>query len=165
MSVCNVLWQIHVDHWVAFSSFNMYICIPLQLLSLREKSGDSGHDVGHQSSSLSLSTSSRPFSYTTTLGGYSSLSSTLPPYPSSSLSLRPLPVSSLSTASLPPTSSPSLEPFKLTFSLPSAAGSDQTALPSSITSSPDPSLAVNTDETTGTCTCVHAYQNWFAYRL
>ena len=122
--------------------------LPLQLLSLREQSEDLGHTLLGKPSAPSLSTYTRPFSHTSTLGGYPSLSSTLPPFttsyksPYSLSSLSTLPPSTLppstlppstfspstfSPSTLPPSTSVSLEPFKLTFSLPSSSSSSSTA--------------------------------------
>ena len=124
-------WNLHEDSTLLY---HLLLPLPLplplplsQVLSLRDQlresgSGTDGHLPGSLSQpSLSLSSYSRPSSYTTSLGGYPSLSSTLPPYPSS---LPPLSTSTLPAypSSLPPLSSaPSLEPFKLSFSLPSAS--------------------------------------------
>ena len=118
-----------------------------QLLDLRGPSEEKGSG-GLTTSPLSLYT--RPSSYTSTLGGYSSHSSTLLPPSLSS------PLTSLSTQ-LP---KPSLEPFKLTFSLPSSSPSIYSSSTMSVTESEKaiivpsstgayPLSATTTDEHTG----------------
>ena len=124
------------------------LILPLQLLTLHEKYGK----TEHMEPSSHLSTFSRPSTYTTTLGGYPSLSSTLlPPYTSSPYSL--------STHLPTPTSTTSLEPFKLTFSLPSSNSSLTTSSErATLTNSGRlPQLSSSTDEHTGesTHTCAH----------
>ena len=122
-----------------------------QLLDLRGPSEEKGSG-GLTTSPLSLYT--RPSSYTSTLGGYSSHSSTLLP-PSLPPSLTS-PLTSLSTQ-LP---KPSLEPFKLTFSLPSSSPSIYSSSTMSVTESEKaiivpsstgayPLSATTTDEHTG----------------
>jgi hypothetical protein len=122
-----------------------------QLLSVRDK-------YGHPETSHP-STFTRPSTYTSTLGGYPSFSSTLiPPYTSSS----PYSLStSLSTHLPPSTSGLSLEPFKLSFSLPSSSpsppttdhlrplpDSERAALPTSTGSSSHPLPSSSADEHT-----------------
>ena len=145
-SRCPHFWDLLLCHVETF--------LFLQLLSLREQLGDTGHSLADKitTSPLSLSTYTHPSSYPTTLGAYPSLSSTLPPYTTSSHKYPP------SLSSLPHSTPPSLEPFKLTFSLPSSSssatssslavsvpGSDGAAVPSGPSAHP----ATTTDEYTG----------------
>ena len=133
----------------------------LQVLSLCEQLGDTGHSLADKitTSPLSFSTYTHPSSSLTTLGAYPSLSSTLSPH-TTPLKYPP------SLSSLPRSTPPSLEPFKLTFSLPSSSssttsssrslavsvpGSDGAAVPSGPSAHP----ATGTDE--------HRYRSTYMY--